>query len=72
MESDNTMLSRRYNIAPRVLIQNMRSRHTSNPLSKVELDALVSAIRLTGIPDGFNRMSEDNVRFAFDELLDVI
>ena len=63
------MQSRRYNIAPRVLIQNMRSRHTSNPLTKVELDALVSAIKLTGVPDGFNRMSDDNVRYAFDQLL---
>jgi hypothetical protein len=62
------MLNRRYNIAPRVLIQEQRGRYTSPPLEKVELDAAVSAAKLTGIRNLLERYADDAVRFALDEL----
>ena len=66
------MLNRRYNIAPRVLIQEARGRHTSPPLSKVEHDALVSAVKLTGVKDGLKRYLEDGLRFELDRLSESI
>ena len=62
------MQNRKYNIAPRVLIQELRGKYTSPPLSKVELDILVRAIYQCGVENGFNRMSDDTVRYALDEL----
>jgi hypothetical protein len=66
------MLNTRHRIAPRVLIQELRGKHTSPPLTKLELDALVSAIKLTGVKDGFRRLSDDNIRYALDELAESI
>ena len=63
------MLNQRHRIAPRVLIQEQRGRYNNTePLSKVELDAFVSAAKLTGIPDVLRRYCDDSVRFALDEL----
>ena len=63
------MLNTRHRIAPRVLIQELRGKYSNTePLSKAELTALVSAIKLTRIPNAFARLSDDAVRYALDEL----
>ena len=66
------MYQGKYYISPRVQVHQAREGYTSTPLSKAEHDALVSAIRLTGIPNGLKRYADDAVRFALDELADNI
>ena len=60
-------MQRRY-IAPRVQVMNLRSRYTSEPLTAVQLQAALSALKLTGIPDVGKRLMDDAARFALDEL----
>ncbi len=71
------MLSRRYNIAPRVLISELRGKYSkTKPLSKVELDIIVAAFdqceKHYGIKDLFNRLTDDGVRYALDTLSESI
>jgi hypothetical protein len=66
------MLNSRYNIAPKVQIQEQRRSYTSLPLSKVELRAFASAIKLTGIPNGLIRFVEQERRQELDDLLDSV
>ena len=60
----------RHYIAPRVQVQNLRSRYTSKPLSAVELKAALSALKLAGIDPV--RLMDDSARFALDELIQEI
>ena len=62
------MLNRQH-IAPRVQVQELRSRYTSKALSTTELKAVLSALKLTGIPDASTRFMDDSVRYALDSLL---
>ena len=63
------MLSRQH-IAPRVVVSEARERrYTSKALSPTELKAVLSALKLTGIPDAAMRFSDDSARYALDQVL---
>ena len=64
-----TMQTRHY-IAPRVQAMQLRARLKSKELSPTELKAVLSALKLTGIPDAATRFMEDAARFSLSELID--
>lgn len=65
------MQSNRQRIAPRVQVLEARRRLESNePLSAIELQAALSALKLTGIKDCAVRLMDDSARFALDSLLE--
>ena len=66
------MQNQRHNIAPRVTLQDIRSRYNGIPLSKGELDVVVSALSDCGVTDALNRLMDDSARFALDETLENI
>ena len=59
-------------IAPRVQVMNLRNRYTEAPLTKGELERVLTALRETGIRDCFNRLMDDSARLVIDEILDLI
>ena len=64
------MQSNRQRIAPRVQILEAKRRLESNePLSALEFQAALSALKLTGIKDCATRIMADAARFQLDELL---
>jgi hypothetical protein len=65
------MLSTRKYIAPRVLVTELRGRYTSKPFSKSEFQAVLFALKNSGIKDAANRIMDDSARFALDELNDL-
>ena len=64
-----TMLNRNY-IAPRVQVAGLRGKFTSKPLSKAELDEVLSLLKSRGIE--FNRIADDVGRYLCDEILELI
>ena len=62
-------LNRNY-IAPRVQVGSLREKYTSKPLSKVELDEVLSLLKTRNID--FNRIVDDACRYLIDEILDLI
>jgi len=64
------MQNQRQRIAPRVQVLEARRRiENSEPLSALELQAALSALKLTGIKDCATRIMSDAQRFQLDELL---
>ena len=62
-------LNRNY-IAPRVQVGSLREKYTSKPLSKVELDEVLSLLKTRNID--FNRIVDDACRYLIDEILELI
>ena len=67
----NMALNRNY-IAPRVQVMTLRGRYTAEPLTKGELDRMLTALHETGIRDAFSRLMDDSARLVIDEILDLI
>ena len=65
------MLNQRY-IAPRVQVMTLKGRATGTPLTKGELDRVLTALRETGIKDAFSRLMDDRARMVVDEILQLI
>lgn len=65
------MLNRNY-IAPRVQVQMLRGKFTGTPLTKGELDRVITALNETGIRDAFSRLMDDNSRLVIAEILELI
>ena len=63
------MLNRNY-IAPRVQVAGLRGKYTSKPLSKAELDEVLSLLKTKNID--FNRICDDTCRYLIDEILELI
>ena len=64
------MQNQRQRIAPRVQVLEAKRRLESNePLSAIEFQAALSALKLTGIKDCATRIISDAQRFQLDELL---
>ena len=66
------MLNRKLTISPRVLAQDVRGKHKATPLEKAEFDTVVEALKCCGIRNALNRLMDDSVRFALDELIENI
>ena len=64
-----TVLNRNY-IAPRVQVAGLRGKYTSKPLSKAELDEVLSLLESKGIE--FGRIVDDACRYLIDEILELI